>query len=569
MITASRHRGSRTSGAGSVLADADGRTALGVASAVHDDAVVAPVEAADQSHLFLIPATAEDTRRTLPRATSGALWSGASTLMLKLANIVLMAVVVRVVSPREFGIFAVAVTVHAIVASMSELGVISVLQRGDTDPDKLAPTVGTVSLVSAAAMASGMFFLAPWLARELGAPEATAALRVMALAVLMVGVFAVPGAMLAREFRQDRIFLANLIAFGPSSALLLGLATLGDGALAFAWSRVLGQLIAGSVMTYLVAKRYGYGLAKGPLTFVLGVGLPLAMANLVGYTLLNADYAFIGRLLGPVELGTYMLAFNIAGWSTSLFSSMVNGVAVPLFSRLRHDRAELNRVLLRAHRALALVSWPIGALTLASAYPLIDTIYGHKWIAAAPVLAVLAPYGVLAIHALLYSNVLVGGAGHARMLLYVQLVWLICLVPMMVAGIHLWGTVGAAAAHVVVVVCVVMPCYLIAARRMSGVRAAGIVTAVAPVACAAAVAAAADSLVSAQFHLAVVKLLAGLAVGGVVYLVCVAHVARPLLPSLEGGRFMRVATVLRGVLDIADRPRVSLARTVGRLAVRS
>ena len=69
-----------------------------------------------------------------------------------------------------------------------------------------------------------------------------------------------------------------------------------------------------------MARRYRYkpGFSRAQARFVLAFGLPLAGANLLNFILLNADYAFVGRLLGPSRLGIYMLAFNAASWSTSL-----------------------------------------------------------------------------------------------------------------------------------------------------------------------------------------------------------------------------------------------------------
>ena len=44
-----------------------------------------------------------------------------------------------------------------------------------------------------------------------------------------------------RDFKQRKIFLANAISFVPSTVLLIILAKSGNGAMAFAWSRVVGQ----------------------------------------------------------------------------------------------------------------------------------------------------------------------------------------------------------------------------------------------------------------------------------------------------------------------------------------
>ncbi len=482
------------------------------------------------------------------------MWSGANTIALRVGNIALMAVVVRLVTPREFGVFAVAVTVHAVIANMAALGSIAILTRADTDPDAIAPTVGTIAFLSAAVMATAIWMTAPWLAPALGSADAVDAMRVMSLAVLMVGVFAVPGAMLARDFRQDRIFAANMIAFVPSNALLLVLAVSGDGALAFAWSRVVGQVIAGAYMTYSVERRYRFGFDRTQAKFVLGAGLPIAGADLINTILLNADYAFVGRILGPARLGIYVLAFNIANWTTWLLGAMVNSVAMPAFSRFKVDKEQLRHALVRANRVIALVAWPTCALTLASAGPLVETIYGKPWVGAAPVLAVLAPYAVILTHSLVFSNFLVG-TGHGRVLLLIQVIWLATLVPMMALGIYLWGTTGVAVAHVIVICVVVMPAYLIAVDRLTGVSPRGIVRAVRPAVLGAVAAGAVDFAITSVVTPAWLALITGLFGGAVIYAACTASQLQTLLPHGSTSRLGRSVSVARAVLNSADRPR--------------
>ena len=56
----------------------------------------------------------------------------------------------------------------------------------------------------------------------------------MALAVLINGFFAVPGAQLTRDFKQDKFLLGNAVSLMPSTAVLLLQAKSGDGMMAFA-----------------------------------------------------------------------------------------------------------------------------------------------------------------------------------------------------------------------------------------------------------------------------------------------------------------------------------------------
>lgn len=399
-----------------------------------------------------------------PSVARGALWSGINTLVTKLATIAVTVFVVRIVSPRDFGVFAVALVVYTVVSAFSELGLSACIARRDIDPEGMAPVVVVLSMASSVSLAATMALAARPLATALGAPDAAGAIRVLSLSVLFSCLTTVPTAMLTREFRQGRIFTATAVAFIPSNGLLVLLALNGDGAMAFAWSRVAGQLVAGAVLIASVRPWYWPRWDRATARRALAFGLPLAGANLLNYTLLNADYAFIGSLLGPALLGTYSLAFNVASWSTSVLGAAVNGVAMPAFSDLKQEPERLREAVSRWLGITGLVAFPVAALTAVLAPDLIHVLYGQKWAAAAPILSVLALYGAIFVVTLVASNLLVG-TGRAGWVFIVQAVWLACLIPAVGLGVSGLGVMGAAYAHVVVIALVVVPVFSSALRR--------------------------------------------------------------------------------------------------------
>lgn len=407
----------------------------------------------------------EVPRRRGPQIARGALWSGVNTLTTKLATIVVTIFVLRIVSPRDFGTFAVALVVYTVVSSSSELGLSACIVRRDLDPQKIAPAVVALSMGSSILLSSAMFLAAGPLAAAMGAPEASDAIRVLSLSILFSCMTTVPTAMLTREFRQGRIFTATAIAFIPSNALLVLLALSGDGAVAFAWSRVAGQVIAGGVVIASVRPWFWPRWNREAVQRALAFGLPLAGANLLNYTLLNADYAFIGGLLGPVLLGIYTLGFNIASWSTSILGAAINGVAMPAFSDVKGDPDAVREKASQWLAVAALVAFPLSALTAVLAPDIVHVLYGENWSAAAPVLSVLALYGGVFVVSLVASNLLVG-TGHAGWVFFVQAVWLGFLVPAVVLGVSAFGLLGAAYAHVAVILVVVVPVYAYALRQV-------------------------------------------------------------------------------------------------------
>jgi lipopolysaccharide exporter len=464
------------------------------------------------------------------RVARGALWAGGSTMLMRFMNIAVMAVVARLVAPAELGIFALALTVHAVVATFAELGVGSAIARKDLDPDRIAGTVTTLAMITSGMLAAAMAMFAEPIAAAVGSAEAAGPLRVMAITVALIGPFAVPAAQLQRDFRQDRLFIATAVSFIPSTAVLLILASDGDGATAFAWSRVAGVVVTGILVIASVPKRYRPGFRRSELPGLVRFGFPLAAANLVSQVLLNVDYVFVGRQLPLREVGLYMLAFNIAAWPTGVMGSILNSVVLPAFSDVRRDPARLSDALGRGARSVALIAFPIGALTLGLATPLLVTVYGSKWGDAASVLSVLTVHGVIFVVCLLFANIVIA-MGRTGVLLGVQLAAIACLLPALAVGIELGGLVGVGIAHIVVICAITLPAYLVAIRRSTGVQLGVLVRAVVPPAGAAAAAAVVAFGVAALFRDPPVQLLAGGLAGGSVYLL----LAAPLLAGLVPG----------------------------------
>ncbi|NYE35528.1 PST family polysaccharide transporter [Nocardioides cavernae] len=406
----------------------------------------------------------EDLRRDIGR---GVMWAAASNIVMRVGGILVTAVVARILSPEEFGVFAVALAVFVVVTSLAELGMASAVARSAMEPEEIAGTVTSISILVSLGLAAAMALFAGPLAVALGMPAAEDPIRVMSLCLALTGAFAVPGAQLVRDFRQDRILVGTIAGFVPANAVLVALALAGQGATAFAWSRVVGQIVTGLAFVYFVERRYRPEWRRELVGPLLRFGLPLALANLINWTLLNADYLVIGRLLTAEQVGVYMIAFNVANWTTAVLGSVLNGVVLPAFGRVADDTAKMVESLVSATRLVALVSFPVACCTAVLAPSLVRTLFGDTWSGAAPVLTVLAVYGACFAFTLLHVNVLVA-IGATGPLLVVQVAWIAALVPAMVWGVEVGGLVGAAWAHVVVVLLVSVPGYYWAMRSRLG-----------------------------------------------------------------------------------------------------
>jgi O-antigen/teichoic acid export membrane protein len=459
--------------------------------------------------------------RTLVRR--GAAWSTVDVLVNRALSFALGVAVARLLTPDDFGVYAVALVVHVIVVNVSELGVSSALFRGDADDvDAAAPTVTTIALTSSAVLGALMALAAPVLARLLGAPAATATIQVMALTLPLAGVGAVPGALLRRNFRTDRLFVAGLANNLVSGVVVITLALAGLGPLALACSFVAGQVVSTAAILVLAPARPRPGWDPRQARSLLRFGLPLAGANVLGFSIQNVDYVVIGRLLGSTPLGLYMLAFNISGWPQNVFSAVVRSVAVPAFARLHQEGSDMAAQLAKVLRLVARVTFPACLLLAVLAHPLVVTVYGARWAAAADALAGLALFAATRTIMEVFSDFLLA-LGRTRAILAVQVVWLPVLAAALVVFVGRFGIAGAGAAHAAVAAFVVVPSFVWCVRR-AGVPVRLVVRALlAPLGWAAGASAAAWA-VAAQMPGPLLACLAGGTVG-------VALAALPYLPE--------------------------------------
>jgi PST family polysaccharide transporter len=402
------------------------------------------------------------------RVGTSALWTALNTGVLRVATFATSLVIARLVTPYDFGVFTVALTIFNILFSISELGVSSALVREYDRSRAIAPTIFTISLVNGAVLSGVMVAFAPELARALGAPAATTALRILALVVLLSGFSAVPAALMSRDFMQRQRFITDAAFFVASTASMLVLVLLGHPVIGLAVSRVAGQVVTVILIMAMSPEKYWPGFRWHEAKPLLAFGLPLAGSYLISLAIANVDFIVIGHQLGARRLGYYNLAFNISGWPVTIFSSVLISVTLPTLSRVRDRPVELNRHLAAGLSAIAATSFPVCALLAALSVPLIDVVYGARWHAAWSALVVLALFGAARTVLMLFSDLAIA-TGLTRRLFVIQALWLLTLIPVMVFCVTTWGIAGAGIAHALVVVLLVVPMYLLVLRRSTSI----------------------------------------------------------------------------------------------------
>ena len=393
------------------------------------------------------------------KAGRALVWSVASTAIGKLSTLAIGVALARILGPEEFGTFAVAMVALLAVLSFNELGVSLAIVRWPGEPEEIAPTVATLSVISSVVVYVCCYAGAPAFSGLMGQPDATPVVRLLCLSVLVNGLVAAPAAILQRRFRQDRKMVADQVTTWVGALTSIGCAVSGLGAMSLAVGQLAGSLAGAILFAAFAPSGLRLGFDRTRARALLRFGLPLAGSSIVVFAAANVDRLIVGAVLGPVPLGIYVLAVNLSNWPIAVFSQPVRAVAPATLARLQHDPAAMRRTFLSTAGLLAAVTLPVCAVLGGAAEPVIDLVYGSAWSAAAGTLPWLAAVAALRILSELCYDYFVVLA-RTRVVFTAQLLWLVATVPVMLLGAHLVGVWGVAAAQVGVTLFVVLPVYL-------------------------------------------------------------------------------------------------------------
>ncbi len=399
------------------------------------------------------------------RVRAGTKWSLINTVVIRVSNFAVGIVLARTVfGPNVYGLYAVSQIVLAVLLSANELGVSAAIIRWEGDVRSFCRTVFTLSVASSTVIYLGLYVSASSVARALGSPSATYMLRILCLCVIIDGLSSVPLALLTRDFAQGRRMMVDTANFVVSTGITVWLAFAGLGAMSFAWGSLAGCLVAWLVSLaaapYVTLPGWNGAQARQLLSF----GLPLAGASLLTLGVFNVDSAIVGATLGPAMLGLYQLAFNVSSWPVTTISQAVARVSFAGFSRVADSKQDLVDAFTKSLGLLMALAVPACVLLATLAAPLLHAIYGTRWLSAAPALSLLALLGLMRVaYGLFYDGL--AASDRRNMLMVIQGLWLVALIPVLLAGARTHGITGVSAGHVIVAAGLVGPAFLWAMSR--------------------------------------------------------------------------------------------------------
>jgi O-antigen/teichoic acid export membrane protein len=337
------------------------------------------------SHSPSLPAGA--SLRELVR--SAVIWRSGSQIVGQLITWASTFLVIRILSPTDYGLYAMTAVVLGLLSLMNGYGFANALiQRREAPPRMLRQLLGMLMVVNVT-LASIQFAAAPLVAAYYGQPIVADLLRVQALIFLTVPYQALGYAVLSRQMdfrRQAQVNIVSgvLAAVAALAGALggLGLWTLVLAPLVGFGSRALGTTIAARTF---ILPCFDFRGARELAQY----GGIMMLGQFFWFLQTQADIAIAGRAFEPHALGIYTTSLFLTQLFVNKFVPPLNEVAFSAYARVQDDHEAVAHGFLKSLRIVMLAGLPFSLGLAAAAEPAVATVLGAKWLETAPLIAVL------------------------------------------------------------------------------------------------------------------------------------------------------------------------------------
>ncbi len=385
-------------------------------------------------------------RRLRTAAVQGMLWVGGDQLGRRVVDQVFAIILVRLLSPRDFGIVALAAVFTTLLRMFGNMGLgASIVQRQEVDEEYLstafwANLVAGVTLTAVAAAAGGV------VGRWLHEPIVGLVLIVLSLRFLITAGAATQLAIIMRRMDYRTLSLRNVVSTLAGGLIGVTMAYRGMGV----WSLVgqeLGMITLGTVLLYRATHwRPKLRFSMEKFRDLWSFGGQLQLSSLFNYLVRNMDNLLVGRYLGSTALGFYALGYNIFLAPLNDIG-LLNRVMFSALSRLQGDEARLKRGFLRVteYATMAVLPMMVGLSLVA---PLVVVvIFGQKWLQSVPVIRLLTLAGFLQLM-MTFAPTALQSAGRADLRLQLSILSVVLYLPAFGIGLR-WGIAGVAGGYLV------------------------------------------------------------------------------------------------------------------------
>lgn len=367
-------------------------------------------------------------------------WVGSANLLSQILSWAITIVIVRQLTPADFGLMAMAVAFWGFLTMIGDFGLFaSIIQSKEVSKEQLQEIFAFIITLNIVFLAA-TFLAAPGISIYFTEPRLTPILRTLCIVFLLIPFYVIPHSLLLREMNFQKLSIIDVSCniCGVITSLFCALKGYG------VWSLVYGtimQYLSRATLFTVVATSYYMPLfrvekIKGMLSF----SSFFTGSTILRYLFFKSDIIISGKFIGPDSLGIYSIANQLAFTPIEKMSYIIPQVAFPAFSKMQNDSDAYAAYFIKGLKLLNLIFIPCYIVLFVLADDIVNVLLGPKWI------EIILPMRILCIVMPLRAFEVIfipamNGLGKSNITMMTSGLSLIIMVCAFLVGLN-WGYIG-------------------------------------------------------------------------------------------------------------------------------
>ncbi len=317
-------------------------------------------------------------------------------------------ILAQLLFPEDFGLFVLASVCMGFVDTFVQSGFQNALVQKEVVERNHLDGAWTLHVFKGLFLGGMMFAGAPLMAHFFNEPRLTDIIQVLSLMLVIDGFINTGTVLLQKEFKFGKKLLYD---FSYNLAEMIAV-VIAAWLMPNVWALVIGTLagrVAALVFSYVFhAYRPRFTLRFEGARELFQFGKWVWLGAILSFFVSRGDGIAIGKLISPEALGYYQLAFSLALLPALEIVRSLGVVFFPLFARLKDSREKLEDAFIKTTRMVLVAILPVSVGLYVLAYPLVEVLYGARWLPMVPMLHILIVYGILKSIEYILTPVLLG-----------------------------------------------------------------------------------------------------------------------------------------------------------------
>lgn len=296
-----------------------------------------------------------------------------------LINIVITAILARLLTPADFGIIAIATVLIVFFDTISDCGIGPAIIQNKTLTHEDFSCYFSLTLYMGVLLSLIFFLISSQIAKYYEDELLRPILQIISVAIFFRFANIVPNALLRREKRFRFIAIRTVSIQASCGIGAIVCAYCGVGVYSLLIPPVISAILLFIINYMEFTVPFTFRIKKISITKIFSYSLYQFLFSFINYFSRNLDKLVVGKVFGTAILGYYEKSYKLMMLPVGNLSHVISPAIQPIFSEYQNDKKWLYEKSIKIFELLAFIGFPLSILLFFCSKEIILIVFGEQW----------------------------------------------------------------------------------------------------------------------------------------------------------------------------------------------